>query len=66
LFSGGIKYEIHSEGCGDYGIPSGTCGRSTIKIDGKDYSKHGRGINFAAFDSKTGTINIFFLLSLDL
>ena len=54
LFSEGINYEIHSEGCGDPGIKTGHCGISTIKVNGKDYSKKGRGINFVALDGKTG------------
>ncbi|XP_066918501.1 sushi, von Willebrand factor type A, EGF and pentraxin domain-containing protein 1-like [Clytia hemisphaerica] len=51
----GIKYEIRSEGCGDPGKTSG-CGISTIKVEGKDYSKQRRGINFVAIDGSRGTI----------
>ena len=49
----GIKYEIRSEGCADPGRTSG-CGIATIKIEGKDYSKRRRGINFVAVDGQNG------------
>lgn len=51
-----LQYDIHSEGCGDPGINPLTCGMSTITVGGKDYSQHGRGINFVAFDAKTGKL----------
>lgn len=53
----GIKYEIHSEGCGDPGRTN-HCGKSTIKVDGVDHCKHARGINFVAIKGKTGTFRI--------
>ena len=53
-----IRYEIYSEGWGDVCTDKAlACQlRSTIKINnGRDYSKHGRGINFAVFNAETGT-----------
>ncbi|XP_066922834.1 sushi, von Willebrand factor type A, EGF and pentraxin domain-containing protein 1-like [Clytia hemisphaerica] len=52
----GIKYEIHSEGCGDPGRTN-HCGKSTIKVDGVDHCKHARGINFVAIKGKTGKMH---------
>lgn len=49
-----FHYEIHSEGCADPGKVAGTCGVSTIKVDGKNYSNKMRGINLVVLDGKTG------------
>ena len=53
IFLEGINYELHSEGCGDPGKAS-RCGVASIKVNGKEYSKKGRGIDFVALDGKTG------------
>jgi hypothetical protein len=49
-----LKLQVRSEGCDDRGKTPNTCGLAFIKINGKDYSKHGRGYNFVVMDSWTG------------
>lgn len=60
IFRPSFEYEIHSEGCADPGKAPNTCGISTIKVNGVNYSEQKRGINLVAIDGKTGTS--FFIL----
>ena len=53
-FRPSFEYEIHSEGCSDPGKVPNTCGISTIKMNGVNYSDKKRGINLVAIDGKTG------------
>lgn len=49
-----LDFHIRSEGCDDPGMTAGTCGIAYIKVNGKDYSPHGRGHNVVIVDAKTG------------
>ena len=44
---------IRSEGCDDTGA-RGSCGLATITVDGKDYSKRGRGYNVVVLNGDSG------------
>ena len=45
---------VRSEGCNDPGKAPNTCGIAYIKVNGKDYSLHGRGINVVVVDATIG------------
>ena len=49
-----LKFQVRSEGCEDKQRTG--CGLAFIKIDGHDYSKHGRGYNFVVVDGWTGIL----------
>ena len=49
-----LDFHIRSEGCNDPGMTAGTCGIAYIRVNGKDYSLHGRGHNVVIVDAKTG------------
>ena len=51
-----MDIEIQSEGCNDPGIAPGTCGTAYIKVNGTDYSPHGRGHNVVILDAGTGNV----------
>ncbi|XP_022805061.1 bone morphogenetic protein 1-like [Stylophora pistillata] len=51
-----IEVYIRSEGCDDRGKTPNTCGIAYIKVNGKDYSRHGRGHNIVVVDGATGVI----------
>ena len=53
FFSGYANVELRSEGCYDYGKGPG-CGKGYIWINGRDYSKHRRGMNVIVMDYRTG------------
>ena len=50
--------DIRSEGCDDLGKGPG-CGKSSIWVNGKDYSLHRRGINVVVLDYRTGMNQLF-------
>ena len=52
-----VDYHVESQGCEDQGIPKGTCGIASIKVNGKEYSRKARGINFVAL-TKTSKLMI--------
>ena len=61
-----IDVYISSEGCEDRPKTPNTCGIAYIKVNGEDYSRHGRGHNVVVVDGATGvwtTVNILFLYS---
>ncbi|KAJ7370876.1 hypothetical protein OS493_028946 [Desmophyllum pertusum] len=47
---------VRSEGCNDPGKAPNTCGIAYIKVNGKDYSLHGRGINVVVVDATIGVV----------
>ena len=49
-----MNIHVRSEGCDDPGKTAGTCGLAYIKVNGQDYSLHGRGHNVVIVDAKTG------------
>ena len=49
-----LDIHIRSEGCNDTRITPGTRGVAYIKVNGKDYSPHGRGHNVVIVDGNTG------------
>ncbi|KAJ7381936.1 hypothetical protein OS493_038206 [Desmophyllum pertusum] len=51
-----VDIHLRSEGCDDPGKTPNTCGIAYIKVDGKDYSLHGRGHNVVIVDAKTGAV----------
>ncbi|XP_078368661.1 uncharacterized protein LOC144652511 isoform X2 [Oculina patagonica] len=51
-----LDINIRSKGCNDPGMTPGTCGIAYIRVNGKDYSPHGRGHNVVIVDAKTGTV----------
>ena len=51
-----LQIYIESEGCNDPGISG--CGHATIRVNGKDYSKHRRGYNVVVVNGRTG-IHVF-------
>lgn len=52
LFLGNVlSIYVRSEGCEDRGRFRG-CGRAYIKVNGKDYSRHGRGYNIVVLNSR--------------
>ena len=62
----GIDVYISSEGCDDRPKTPNTCGIAYIKVNGEDYSRHGRGHNVVVVDGATGvwtTVNILLLNS---
>jgi len=48
-----LDIHVRSEGCDDPGKAPG-CGLAYIKVNGKDYSLHGRGHNVVIVEAKTG------------
>ena len=54
-----VDIDVRSEGCDDPGKAPNTCGIAYIKVDGKDYSFHGRGHNVVVVDSRTGILALF-------
>ena len=63
-FIGNLSIYIRSEGCSDPGITG--CGRGIIRVNGTDYSPHGRGYNLVTVNADTGTIHliIYFMIVL--
>lgn len=51
-----MDIDVRSEGCDDPGIAPGTCGIAYIKVNGRDYSPHGRGHNVVILDAGTGNV----------
>ncbi|XP_066019015.1 uncharacterized protein [Pocillopora verrucosa] len=51
-----IDVYISSEGCDDRPKTPNTCGIAYIKVNGEDYSRHGRGHNVVVVDGATGVI----------
>ncbi|KAL9979296.1 hypothetical protein ACROYT_G016940 [Oculina patagonica] len=51
-----LDIHIRSEGHDDRGVISGTSGTAYIKVNGQDYSPHGRGHNVVIVDAKTGDV----------
>ncbi|KAL9978627.1 hypothetical protein ACROYT_G016164 [Oculina patagonica] len=51
-----LDIHIRSEGCNDTRVTPGTRGIAYIKVNGKDYSPHGRGHNVVIVDAKTGAV----------
>ena len=48
-----MMVQIRSEGCNDRG-KRGHCGRTNIKVNGKDYSRRRRGYNIVVVRADTG------------
>ena len=46
-----MRIYIRSEACEDRGKARG-CGRAYIKVNGKDYSRRGRGYNIVVLNSR--------------
>jgi hypothetical protein len=46
-----VRIYIRSEACEDRGKARG-CGRAYIKVNGKDYSRRGRGYNIVVLNSR--------------
>lgn len=49
-----MQVKIKSEGCNDPTIAAGTCGITTIEVNGVDYSRKRRGYNIVVLNEKTG------------
>jgi hypothetical protein len=58
-----IAIQVRSEGCEDRGRKNG-CGLAKITVNNRDYSKHGRGYNFAVLSGNTGTQYTFLIITL--
>ena len=53
-----LRIFVRSEGCDDPGIPQDSCGKAVIKVNGRDYSKHGRGHNVVVVNYDTGRATV--------
>ena len=57
-FAENLTIYIRSEGFNDSGN-TGTNGHGIIKVNGKDYSPHGRGYNLVTINADTGKLGHF-------
>ena len=57
-----VNVELRSEGCNDKGKGPG-CGRAYIWVNGKDRSRHHRGINAVVLNYRTGKPTEVYLFS---
>jgi len=51
-----VQVKIKSEGCRDPSIAAGTCGTTTIEVNGVDHSKRRRGYNLVVLNEHTGAV----------